>query len=417
MKILAALVAVVLAVGCTRVVERLEAASFAGCAVDGGPRDAGPESDAHADAAPDGAAPDAGPTSLELARARLNHLVFIIQENRSFDHYFGTYPGANGLPPTTCIPNPRSPGGCAHPYHDALVNNPDTPHERANSLACINSGAMNGFCTNAEASQTGCCDGTDPCRTAIDVMSYHNRSELPNYWAYADSWVLQDSFFPAVSGASLASHKFIFGAWAAKCTTPDVPSSCTTDVTFNADPATQILAQTDLTWLLHAYGVSWKVYGAAVGVNTWPHCSAANSECPPTCPGGVPTSSQTRWLPLDNDNDVSDDGEVPKANATLNQFFIDVHAGTLPAVSWIIPGECWSEHPPRNITLGEKYVTGLINTIGHSSSWGSTAVFLTWDDWGGILRPRRAADGRRERVRRPNPGARLIPFRQNFHRP
>ncbi len=77
------------------------------------------------------------------------------------------------------------------------------------------------------------------------------------------------------------------------------------------------------------------------------------------------------------------DGQLDNVQ-TADHFFIDLGDDSLPAVSWIVPNEASSEHPPARVSTGEAYVTSLINAVMESSSWRSTAIFLAWDDWGGF---------------------------------
>ena len=100
-------------------------------------------------------------TKLDEARNKIQHVVVIMQENRSFDSYFGTYPGAEGLPRTedgeftVCVPNPRT-GGCDKPYHDPALINSGGPHSSTASTADINGGKMDGFIATAESRSRGC---------------------------------------------------------------------------------------------------------------------------------------------------------------------------------------------------------------------------------------------------------------------
>jgi phospholipase C len=89
------------------------------------------------------------------------------------------------------------------------------------------------------------------------------------------------------------------------------------------------------------------------------------------------------WNPLPDFDDVTEDGEL--ANVTkVDDFYADVAAGTLPAVSWIVPSQNVSEHPPALVSVGQAYVTALVNTIMKSKYWASTVIFVSWDDWGGF---------------------------------
>jgi len=99
--------------------------------------------------------------------SNIQHFVFIMQENRSFDHYFGTYPGVEGIPPGACLPNPSG-GACLAPYHDTNVVNNGGQHGWAAAQADIDGGLMDGFPTGAIAPS--------------DVMGYHNSQEISNYW-------------------------------------------------------------------------------------------------------------------------------------------------------------------------------------------------------------------------------------------
>ncbi len=100
---------------------------------------------------------------------KIRHIVIIFQENRSFDSYFGTYPGATGIPmnhgvPTVCVPNPDS-GQCVKPYPDHQDANGGGPHNAINSVADVAGGAMNGFIGQAESGHRGCTNPTNPACT------------------------------------------------------------------------------------------------------------------------------------------------------------------------------------------------------------------------------------------------------------
>jgi phospholipase C len=133
---------------------------------------------------------------------KIQHVIMIMQENRSFDSYFGTYPGANGIPAGVCLPNPR--GGCVAPFHNHEDRNGGGPHGTEAAVADINGGAMNGFVAQAQARlQCGLTGGCGKCRKikrcAIDSMGYHDAREIPNYWTYAEDFVLQDQMFASAS--------------------------------------------------------------------------------------------------------------------------------------------------------------------------------------------------------------------------
>src|SRR5262249_48731756 len=122
---------------------------------------------------------------------KIKHVVVIMQENRSFDSYFGTYRGADGIPPGVCVANPRQ-GHCEQPFVDPADSNGGGPHGADNARNDVNGGKMSGFVIEAERAAVGCRDVTNPACTnspTPDVMGYHTASDIPNYWAYARDFV------------------------------------------------------------------------------------------------------------------------------------------------------------------------------------------------------------------------------------
>src|SRR5487761_1226514 len=164
---------------------------------------------------------------------KIRHVIIIMQENRSFDSYFGTFPGADGLPTkngafTVCNPDPKT-GQCMGPYHDTHDSNGGGPHLAKDTLADVDNGRMDGFVIRAESGNKGCGNTTNPvCTNSVmaDVMGYHDQRDIPNYWAYARTYVLQDHMFEPNASWSLPSHLFEISAWSAYCTKHDDPMSC-----------------------------------------------------------------------------------------------------------------------------------------------------------------------------------------------
>jgi len=218
------------------------------------------------------------------------------------------------------------------------------------------------------------------------VMGYHDRREIPNYWNYASHFVLQDHMFQSDASWSMPQHLYMVSGWSAKCTRKADPMSCRPAVQDPGSPPGEPqnrtgyipdYAWTDLTYLLHKYGVSWGYY---VQKGRRPDCANNAMFCAP-----VPQNSHTPgiWNPLPWFDTVRQDHQMRNI-APLQSFFTALSNNTLPAVSWIVPGDKDSDHPPAQITTGQAYVTGLINSIMRSKAWDSTAIFLCWDDWGGF---------------------------------
>jgi phospholipase C len=320
---------------------------------------------------------------------RIRHVVIIMQENRSFDTYFGTYPGADGIPAGVCVPDPLH-GGCVKPFYDPSDKNYGGPHGASNAAADIDGGKMDGFVGQAENGQK--CSSTDPncspCTAAgqsecIDVMGYHDARQIPNYWKYAEDFVLEDHMFESNASWSLPSHLYEVSEWSAYCTDPNNAYSCTNALQRPNSPGaplgmTPLYAWTDITYLLHKYGISWDYY---VMKGTEPDCEDPSAmTCTPAQQGA---KTPGIWNPLPHFTDVHQDGQLGNITS-LSNFYTAAKDGTLPEVSWISPNGTVSEHPPALVSTGQTYVTGLINAIMESPDWDSTAIFLSWDDWGGF---------------------------------
>ena len=340
----------------------------------------------------------------------IRHIIIIFQENRSFDSYFGTFPGADGIPmrngvPTVCVPDPKT-GQCVKPYLDHDDVNCGGPHMSDAFLADVAGGTMNGFISEVQKAGNfgfslhayagpiaNCHHPRDP-RDSDQVMGYHNGGDIPNYWTYARDFVLQDHMFEPVRSWSFPSHLFLVSAWAANCSDVNNPMSCVSTVSpRNRNPKDPTpFAWTEITWLLHKGNVSWVYYldhGAQQpppprrkGANQATKRSAQASGAKETTwkgSHGVPDI----WNVLPGFTDVHEDKQSANIE-DLSRFFVAAKAGNLPSVSWISPQRADSEHPPGKVSVGESYVTKIVNAAMESPDWKSTAIFITWDDWGGF---------------------------------
>lgn len=329
---------------------------------------------------------------------KIRHVIIIMQENRSFDSYFGTFPGADGLPmrngqPSVCLPDPAS-HRCVRPYHDPHDRDFGGPHATPDAMADINGGRMDGFVKEARKMTAIVCAqdfGHARCSKpglVTRVMSYHDAREIPNYWTYARHFVLQDHAFAPQFGPSTPSHLYMVSGWSARCSNPEDPMSCRTDIgtfhTIDPDPSgghRPDLAWTDLTYLLHQYQVTWRYYVAPGAVSD---CDDGDKFCAAT-PTGLLNQRGTPeiWNPLPDFVTVHQDHQTGNIQS-VGQFFSSARSGHLPAVSWIAPDGKHSEHPPERLSTGQAWVTRLINAVMRSPNWSSSAIFLSWDDWGGF---------------------------------
>ena len=319
--------------------------------------------------------------------------MFIVQENRSFDHYFGTFPGAEGIPmrngePRVCVPDPLL-GRCVRPYPTTNQLQEGGPHNEEASTRDVNGGRMDGFVRTVIDGAEHCADhrGDPACARYLgpqgqpDVMSYHTRRTIPNYWRYAKEFVLQDHMFAPADSWTLPAHLFLVSAWAATCEDPRDPMSCTSDLRLTEEAAVQrqgrdvpIWAWTDITYLLHEHEVDWGYY---VGDET-----CLFDPCPRT-PGRERTMSQQNPLPWFTT--IRETGQMDRIKRHAD-LYEAAASGTLPSVSWVMPYNGVGEHPSSHepIWKGQRHVTNVINALMRGPDWQETAIFLTWDDWGGF---------------------------------
>jgi phospholipase C len=330
------------------------------------------------------------PRSQTAGIQKIRHVIIVMQENRSFDHYYGTYPGADGIPRRVCVPDPVR-HVCVRPYHDPANRNAGGPHEHLDAIRDINGGKMNGFIRQARRGLRGGCKkhpGEPLCtrRRGPDVMGYKDGRDIPNYWAYARNFVLQNHMFQPDASWSLPDHLFMVSEWSARCTRRGDPMSCVNAIENPLPPPGEPqnptkrkpeYAWTDLTYLLHKARVSWRYY---VFTGTQPDCSEDEMIC-----GSVPQSAHTPgiWNPLPWFTTVRKNHQLRNVQS-MRYFFRDARRGTLPAVSWLVPSNEVSDHPPALVTGGQAYVTSVINAVMRSPDWKSSAILLAWDDWGGF---------------------------------
>jgi phospholipase C len=334
------------------------------------------------------------PSDLAAARAKIKHVVIIMQENRSFDSYFGTYPGAEGFPTqngkiTVCVNDPAK-GICVYPSHTSADKNFGGPHGAGSAVTDIDGGKMDGFILMAERSLANCEATHNPncgAEGAQDAMGYHDAREIPNYWTLAENFVLQDRLFEPNASWSLPQHLFMVSEWSARCAHAGDPMSCINALDAPVYPPDFLsqgvlrkppdYAWTDMTYLFFKNNVSWRYY---VQTGTQPDCTNDAADCPP-----VSQNAKTPgiWNPLPFFDTVKQDGQLNNITDVTN-FYKDARTGHLPEVSWITPSGPNSEHPPALVSVGQTWTASLINAVMQGPDWDSTVIFLSWDDWGGF---------------------------------
>ncbi len=344
--------------------------------------------------------------SVAETQTKIQHIVFIVQENHSFDNYFGTYPGANG-PGNRAIPiNPDYPSaGSVSPFHlsatvavNTGVADRDDAIDNAQGSSSIGMDLGHSWEVAQESYNNGKMDGFIKADQSSLCMGYYDRRDIPYYWDYADHYVLDDNFFSSTFGPSFPTHLYIAsgrsgfegsglsGPWVINGTIINNPTSFGWPQSGpQSGDAPVINWQTSLNWATLAQELS-------NANRTWAWYD-----------GNTDPRAATYWNPLPLfEYFQSHPNELTTHVKSTSNFASDVASNQLPSVSWIIPGS-WqpptlpavfrdqqtiqssvSEHPPARSDVGMDYVAYLVNQIMQSPLWQSTAIVITWDDYGGF---------------------------------
>ncbi len=305
------------------------------------------------------ATPHATVAGAVRARYPIKHIIIIDKENRSFDTMFGLFPGADGAS-TAQLSNGRIVPLTHTPDRTLL----DVGHAGAAVTLAVDNGKMDGFDLLPGAQQDG-----------IDIAnSQYRESDIPNYWKYAHAFALDDHFFATIAGPSFPNHLItvaatsgnttdnprgqLVHAWGCDGGKESVVSGIGTDgKRFLTHPCFNVQSFPDV---FQRYHVSWKYYA------------------PPQFASGYV------WSALDAIKHIRF-GPLWKTNVVRDTTFIkDVQSGHLPQVSWLVTNAIESDHPPASICLGENWSVRQINAVMKSRYWKDTAIFLTWDDFGGF---------------------------------
>ena len=289
---------------------------------------------------------------------KIEHVVWIIQENRSFDNYFGKYPGAEGIPPGTCLPKLPGSAACVRPFHlPARFPACDLSHNWSIAHAAYDHGAMDGFVWAEGTSYT---------------MGYYKGSDIPNYWNYARHYTLDDRFFSSLNGPSLPNHVYTVAAQSGGLIVN--PGNLKQLKRVMDDPDGFSFAS--MINLFSKSAISWKYY-----IETLPKRRGRVTGMNLRYPNPKKFSL---WNPLVGFAAVRRNPSLMEHLVSQDEYYQDLKHGTLPEVSWLIPAFQDSEHPPEPVRQGMWYVTRLINALMQSRYWDNSVIFLTWDDYGGF---------------------------------
>jgi phospholipase C len=314
---------------------------------------------------PSSIAPGAPQSAAALASATttpIKHVVLLIQENRSFDNFFATFPGADGathgrLHDGTVVPLSQ---------HD-LAESTDVPHSYASYRTDYDGGKMDGFdLTSAAINQP-----------PLTSYQYVDPTQIAVYWTLAKRYVLADRMFTTQGSNSFTAHQDLIAggtqidpdhsivdspdAYPWGCDAP--PGTKTSLVArdgtplWNKGPFPCFTYET-IAVLLSRKHLSWRYYATARD-NVWNAFEAIR-----------PVRFGPQWS--------------TNISAPQTRIFRDISSGKLASVSWVIPTADFSDHPNAPKDLGPDWIGNVVNAIGESPYWNSTAIFIVWDDWGGM---------------------------------
>ncbi|HET7482963.1 MAG TPA: alkaline phosphatase family protein [Actinomycetota bacterium] len=316
---------------------------------------------------------------LDQARAKIKHVVFIVKENRTFDHMFGRFPGADGVTyGYTC-------DGQRIPLRHAGLTTYGADHSFAAGIIAVNGGRMNCF---------------DTLRDGQPLRSYvqYRQHDIPNYWRYAENFTLADRFFSSVYGPTGIEHMWVIAAQSDRFVDHERPGQFGTgesrefceddeeqawsfrDLTQpETDDAYRLEENADVKQLVRKY---WEERWPCTDIPTLPDRLTDAGVSWKYYDGGNPYVQVMRMIKHIRYGDEWDNVVAG------DRFTNDARDGSLPAVSWVIPPYLQSDHPAGreaySICNGENWTVETINSIMKSPDWDSTAIVLTWDDFGGF---------------------------------
>ncbi|MEX0753668.1 MAG: alkaline phosphatase family protein [Actinomycetota bacterium] len=294
----------------------------------------------------------------------IKRVVYVMLENRSFDNIFGRYPGANGARSGDNL-------GTEVPLIDCPQWLPgDLPHDHSAALNCFNDGKMDGF-------------GGGAFNFGYGYSSF-SRGDLPNYWQWADDYVLSDNFFASAFGPSYPNHMYFAAGTAAGVI--DNPEN----ILVRREDGRAIKS-----WGCDAFGEDVYVFTMDERGNLGKHSTCFPNRTVPEqlSEAGVdwayyapePAQSGYIWSALSAFEGVYHTDLWPRHVKPVDDLVRDIEDDRLPAVTWVVPRFELSDHPPWNSRYSMNWVTDLVNGLMASPAWEHTAVFVTWDEWGGFF--------------------------------
>jgi phospholipase C len=307
------------------------------------------------------------PTPTIETRWPIKRVIYLMLENRSFNNLFGRFPGVTGT--TT---------GVLDGEEKRLIRCPewlpgDLPHDQAAHRFCVNGGAMDGFGTGTYGAEYG--------------YSVFEEDQIPNYWHWAREYAISDNFFASAAGPSYPNHFFFIAGTSGGAI--DNPENIRTrpleeGETFKSwgcdavgDEAFVLVSDRHGNVTKHGTCFTFRTVGEQLteaGLD-WAYYSA------------VPGQPGYFWNAYNGVGNVFHSDLWHEHVRPVDRILDDIDSGALPAVTWITPRFQLSDHPPFSSGHAHNWVTSIVNRVMRSDMWEHTAIFLTWDEWGGFYDP------------------------------
>jgi len=292
-----------------------------------------------------GNAVDVGPAGDVTA---IQHVVFIIKENHSFDNYFGAFPVADGATSGLTSTGKTVP----------LAPMPDT----------YQAGLCNSWSCAIQAMDGGKMDKFDLISGGLSAYVQVSEADVPSYWAYARQFVLADRYFTSVHGPSVPNFFYAIAAQSGGVIDDGGDPGPGTDCAGNSWGLYAVLDSAgNITYQAPCFDfqtLADSLQGASL---TWKYYSDGGD-------GGVFNSIRHIRSSPDWQDHV----------ASSAQFLADAQNGRLPAMSWLTPPSPWTEEAPKSVCEGENWTVQQLNALMQGPDWNSTVIFLTYDDFGGF---------------------------------
>ena len=327
-----------------------------------------------------------GLSSTGLRSGKIQHIVIIVQENRTPDNLFHGLPNAD-----IANSGANSEGQTVALQPFSLVIKWDMVHSHASFVQMYDNGTMDG--ADKESILTNCTEDPSTCPLPNAPFHYVNPSEVAPYFQMAEQYTFADRMFQTNEGPSFPAHQFIISGTSAPTATSNLfiaENALPADQTGCIAPPTELVSligpsgqesgkmypcteHPAITDELDQKGVSWRYYTPSASF-LWTAPNAIQHMCGPNAaPPNATACVGAEWV-----NHV-----VIYSPQNPAPILTDISSNQLPAVSWVIPSGQNSDHAGENEGTGPSWVASIVNAIGASSNWANTAILITWDDWGG----------------------------------